>query len=123
MVLLAFVAADHQAANALVGQQSLIDREIGQVGLDSDALLRVQWLAGLDRVERSGRITWVVGERVRRQTRRQVITHGSTLRSGAGIAPAVHTVVVGVLVSDLKISRAEGGVNQITWVRADKMDI
>jgi hypothetical protein len=51
-----------------------------------------------------------------------VIAHGSTLRSGAGIAPAVHAVVGPGLASDRWILRARASVNPITWVRADTMD-
>ncbi|MDT5125040.1 MAG: hypothetical protein QOH54_684, partial [Mycobacterium sp.] len=55
-----------------------------------DAFLRIQRLARFDGVERCGRVAGVVGERVGRQTRRQVVAHASTLRSTAVIAPAVH---------------------------------
>ena len=89
VVLLAFVAAHHQTANSLVRQQCLVDRQIGEIGFDGDALLRVQRLARLERVERRRRIARVIGERVGRQTWRQVVTHGSTVRSPAGIAPAL----------------------------------
>ena len=89
VVLLAFVAAHHQAANSLVRQQCFVDGQIGEIGLDRGALLRIQRLARLDRVQRRRRVARVVGERVGRQTRREVVAHGSTLRSRAGIAPAV----------------------------------
>ena len=81
MVLLAFVAAHDQAANSLVRQQCLVNREIGQIGLDRGPLLRVQRLPGLQGVERSRGVARVVGERIGRQTRREVVAHDSTLRS------------------------------------------
>jgi hypothetical protein len=89
VVLLALVTAHHQTANSLVRQQCFIDCKVGEVGLDRGAFLRVQRLAGFQSVECSGRIARVIGERIRRQTRREVISHGSTLRSGTGIALAV----------------------------------
>ena len=75
VVLLAFVAGHHQAANSFVRQQCLVNRQVGEIGLDRGPLLRVQRLAGLDFVERRRRVTRVIGERVRRQTRWQVVTH------------------------------------------------
>jgi hypothetical protein len=88
MVLLTFIAAHHQAANTLVRQQSFVYRKVGEVGFDRHLLLGIQWLARLDGVQRRRRIAWVVGKWIGRQTRREVVAHGSTLRSRAGIAPA-----------------------------------
>ena len=79
----------HQAANSLVRQQCFIYREVGQIRLDSGALLGIEWLPRLDRVEGRRRVAGIVGERIWRQTRWQVISHDSTLRSAAHIAPAV----------------------------------
>jgi hypothetical protein len=73
--LLTFVAAHHKSANALVRQQCFIDRQIGEVGLDRHPLLLIQGLAWLDGVQRRRRITGVVGERVGRQTRWEVVAH------------------------------------------------
>jgi hypothetical protein len=96
VVLLAFITADHKSANSLVRQQRFVYRQIGQVGLHRGALLRVKWLPGFEGVERSRGVARVIGERIRRQTRWQVVTHGSTLRSGTGIAPAVAKVSPGM---------------------------
>jgi hypothetical protein len=52
VVLLTFVATHHETANTFVGQQGLIDRQVGQVGLDCQPLLGVQRLAGLDSIQR-----------------------------------------------------------------------
>jgi hypothetical protein len=41
VVLLAFVAAHHQAANSLVSQKSFINGQVRQIGLDGDPLLEV----------------------------------------------------------------------------------
>jgi hypothetical protein len=93
VVLLAFVAADHQTANSLVRQQRLVHRQVGEIGFDRGPLLRIQRLARLERIKRRRGIARVIGERIGRQTRWQVITHASTLRSGTGIAPAVGKLV------------------------------
>lgn len=58
VILLAFITANHEAADSLVGQQCLIDREVGEILFDRDPLLRVERLTRLDRIER-GR--WIVG--------------------------------------------------------------
>ena len=89
VVLLAFVAAHHQTANSLVRQQRFVHRQVGEIGLDSGPLLRVQRLARLDCIKRRRGVARVIGERIGRQTWWQVITHDSTLRSSTGIAPAV----------------------------------
>jgi hypothetical protein len=89
VILLAFVAAHHETANSLVRQQRLVYREVGEIGLDRSSFLRVQRLAGLECIERRRRVARVIGERIGRQTRWQVISHESTLRSSTGIAPAV----------------------------------
>ncbi|BBZ45710.1 hypothetical protein MPRM_29910 [Mycobacterium parmense] len=75
MVLLAFVAAHHESADAAVGQQGLVHGQIGQVGLDRHALLLIERLARLYGVQRRRRVTGVVCERVGRQTRREVVAH------------------------------------------------
>lgn len=79
VVLVALIAADHQTAEPPVGEQCFVDREIGQIGLHRGAFLRVQWLAGFQSVQRRRRVTGVVGERVGRQARRQVVAHVSTV--------------------------------------------
>src|ERR1700730_347052 len=89
VVLLAFVAAHHQTANSLVRQQRLVHCQVCEISLDRGPLLQVQRLPWLDGVEGRRGVARVIGERIRRQTRWEVITHVSTLRSGAGIAPAV----------------------------------
>jgi len=113
VVLLAFVAAHHQAANSLVRQQSFIDSQVGEVGLHRGPLLRIQRLARFQGVKCRGWVARVIGERIGRQTRWQVITHDSTLRSATGIAPAVDR-------------RATAGIRGTVWnqssdVNADKM--
>ena len=47
----AILAGHHQTANAAVAKQRLIDCEVGQVGFDRGAFLRVQRLAGFESVE------------------------------------------------------------------------
>jgi hypothetical protein len=89
VVLLALVAAHHEAANSLVRQERLVHREVGEISLDRGSLLGIQWLARLERIKRRRGVARVIGERIGRQTRWQVITHDSTLRSPTGIAPAV----------------------------------
>src|SRR5882757_7583769 len=89
VVLLAFVAAHHQAADSLVSQQRLVYRKVCEIGLDRGPLLWVQRLARLEGIKSRRGVARVIGERIGRQTRWQVITHGSTLRSPTGIAPAV----------------------------------
>lgn len=79
VILVAVVTAHHQAADSPVGQQCFVDREIGQIGFHSCALVRVQGLAGLQSLQRSRRVTRVVSERVGRQARRQVVAHVSTV--------------------------------------------
>ncbi len=69
VVLLTFVAAHHQATNTFVCQQGLVDRKVGEVGLDRGALLRIQRLARFEGVKRRRRVAWVVGERIGWQTR------------------------------------------------------
>ena len=61
-------------------QQCLVDREVGQIGLDRSALLGIQRLPGFQCVQSRRRVTRVVGERVGRQAWWQVVAHGSTLR-------------------------------------------
>ena len=68
-------------------QQRLVDRQVGQIGLDRGALLRIQRLSRLQRVQRGRRVGGVVGERIWWQAWWKVVAHGSTLRSAAGIAP------------------------------------
>jgi hypothetical protein len=89
MVLLAFVTAHLETANSLVRQQRFVHRQIGEIGFDRGPLLRVQRLARLECIKRRRRVARVIGERIGRQTRWQVISHESTLRSRPGIAPAV----------------------------------
>ncbi|BBZ79765.1 hypothetical protein MANY_51020 [Mycolicibacterium anyangense] len=87
VVLLAFVAADHQSADALVGEQGLIHRQVGQISFHRSTFLGVQGLAGLQCIERRRGIARVVGERIWRQAWWKVVAHASTLVSTAGIAP------------------------------------
>jgi len=77
VILLALIAAHHQTANSLVRQQRFIHGQIGQIGLYRCAFLRVEWLTGFEGIQRSRRVARVIRERVRRQTRRQVVSHGS----------------------------------------------
>lgn len=77
MVLVAVIAAHHQAADALACQQRLVDGEVSEVGFDGGAFLRVQRLARLQSVQRRRRITRIVGERIRRQAWWQVVAHAS----------------------------------------------
>ena len=95
VVLLALVAADHEAANSLVRQQCFVDGEVCQIGFDSGAFLRVQRLPRLQGIERRRRIARVVGERVRRQSWWQVVSHAPRLRNRPGIPPAVARHVAG----------------------------
>ena len=88
VVLLTLVAAHHESANSLVRQQGLVNRQVGQVGLDRHSLLLIQGLSRLDGVQRRRRVAGVVGERVGRQTRREVVAHASSLRKRAVITPA-----------------------------------
>src|SRR4029079_4662745 len=97
VILLTFVAADHQPANALVGQQCLVHGKIGQIGLDGNAFLRGERLARLQCVERRGGVARIIGEGVGRQTRWQMVTHSTTLLSTPGVAPAVEAVNRGSL--------------------------
>ena len=87
VVLAAVVAAHHETSDTAMRQQRLVDREIAEIGLHRRALIGVQWLAGLKRVQCRRRITGIVGERVGRQGRWQVVAHRSRLRSARGIAP------------------------------------
>jgi hypothetical protein len=80
MLGVAVVAAHHQTADAFAGQQSLIDREVGEVGFHGDALLGIQRLTGLECVQSRRRIARVIGERIGRQAWWQVVAHVSTLR-------------------------------------------
>ncbi len=89
VVLLTLVATHHQSANTFVRQQCLVNRQVGQVGLDRHPLLGVKRLTGLHVIQRRRRVAWIVGEWIGRQTGREVVAHGSTLRSRAGIAPAL----------------------------------
>ena len=57
VVLLTFVATHHKSANSPVRQQSFINSQIGQVGLDCDPLLLIQRLTWLDGVQRRRRVT------------------------------------------------------------------
>jgi len=91
VVLLALVAADHQAANTLGRQQSLVNSQVGKVGFDRHPLLRIQRLAGLDSIQRRRWVTGVVGKWVGRQTRWEVVAHASRLRSLASLALAVES--------------------------------
>jgi len=77
VILLAFVAGDHQAADPSVREQCLVDGQIGKIGLHRHPLLRVQRLRGLDVVEQRRGIARIVGERIGRQARWQVVSHGS----------------------------------------------
>jgi hypothetical protein len=58
-----------------VRQQSFVDGQIGQVGLDCHPLLLIQWLTWLDGVQRRRRVAGVVGKGIGRQTRREVVAH------------------------------------------------
>ena len=88
VVLLTFVATHHKSANSPVRQQSFINSQIGQVGLDCDPLLLIQRLTWLDGVQRRRRVTGVVGKRIGRQTRRKVVAHVSSVRKRAAITLA-----------------------------------
>jgi hypothetical protein len=70
-----------------VPQQCLVHGEIGQIGLYRGALLRIQRLSRLDRIQRSRRVGGVVGKRIWWQAWWKVVAHDTTLRSAAGIAP------------------------------------
>ena len=80
VVGVAFVAAHHKAADAAMGQQCLVHRQVGQIGFDRGALLGIQRLAGLQRVQSRRRVTRVVGEWIGRQAWWQVVAHVFTLR-------------------------------------------
>ncbi|CPU31903.1 Uncharacterised protein [Mycobacteroides abscessus] len=88
VILLAFITANHEAADSLVGQQCLIDREVGEILFDRDPLLRVERLTRLDSIERGRWIVGVIGERVRWQSRRKVVAHTLRVRSSPVHAPA-----------------------------------
>ena len=87
VVLVAVVAAHHQTADALVRQQGLIDREVGQVRFDSGTFLGIQRLAGLKRIQSSRGIMRVVGERVRGRPGGRWSRTPSHYASGTGSAP------------------------------------
>ncbi|COW70962.1 Uncharacterised protein [Mycobacterium tuberculosis] len=89
VVLLALVAAHYKSTNSLVRQQSFVYGQIGQVGLDGHPLLLIEGLARLDCLQCGRRVTGVVGKRIGRQTRRQVVAHPSTLRKHAVITPEI----------------------------------
>lgn len=52
-----------------MGQQGFVDGEVGEIFLDREALMRIQRLTGLDRIERGRRVGGVSGEGIRRQAR------------------------------------------------------
>jgi IMP dehydrogenase len=95
VILLAFVAADDETANSFVGQQGLVDGQVRKIRLDGGPLLRIEWLTRFQGVERRRRIAGIVGERVRRQSWWQVVSHAPRLRSLPGIAPALARHVAG----------------------------
>lgn len=88
VVLLAFVTANNQPANSLMGEQRLVDREVGEILLDRDPFLRIERLTRLDRVECGRRIMGIVGERIWWQSRRKVVAHTPRVRSSRVRAPA-----------------------------------
>ncbi|GAA3726815.1 hypothetical protein GCM10022238_46790 [Gordonia hankookensis] len=67
VVLVAVVAHHDESADPPLGQQCLIDREVGQILLDRHPLVLIERDAGLHRVERRGRIAGVICERVWRE--------------------------------------------------------
>lgn len=50
-------------------QQGFVYGEVCEIFLDREALMRIQRLTGLDRIERGRRIGGVSGEGIRRQAR------------------------------------------------------
>ena len=67
-----------------LGQQSLVDRKVGEVGFHGGAFLGIQRLTGLQRIQSGRRIARVVGEWIGRQAWWQVVAHASTLREQPG---------------------------------------
>ena len=66
VVGVAVIAAHHQTADATVGQERLVDREICQIGLHRGTLLRIEWLAGLKGIKSRRRVGRVIGEGIGR---------------------------------------------------------
>ncbi|GAB4604925.1 hypothetical protein MAHJHV58_47240 [Mycobacterium avium subsp. hominissuis] len=118
VILLALVAAHHESANTLVRQQRLVHGQIGEVGLDGHPLLLIQRLSRLDGIQRRRRITGVVGERIGRQTRWEVVAHASSLRSPAGITPAGSNPPFGSRLARAArpSKRTAGAAEPIGWV-------
>ena len=87
VIFLAVVADHDEAANSPVGEQRLVDGEIGEILLDREPFALVQGDAGLHRIQHRSRITGVVGERVWWEARWEMITHISTVTDSTTCAP------------------------------------
>jgi hypothetical protein len=79
VILVAVLAHDDQAADPTMGQQRFVDRQIGEILLDGDALVLVERDAGFHRVESRRRVAGVVGERIWRQSGWKMVTHNTTV--------------------------------------------
>lgn len=99
VVLLAVLAAHHEAADATMSEESLVYGEVSEIFLDCLPFLGVEWLTRLDGIECRGRVSGVAGKGIWRQTGRQLITHSTTVRRSGGSAPLVtRTCSVGGMV-------------------------
>ena len=66
VILFAVLARHDQTADAAVGEQCFVHREIGEVFFDCEAFLQIERLTGLELVECSRWIRGVTRKRVRR---------------------------------------------------------
>ena len=66
VILLAVLAAHDETADASVSEESLVHGKVRQIFLYGEPLLRIEWLAGFDRVEGGRGVGGVTGEGIRR---------------------------------------------------------
>lgn len=91
MVLAAVLAHDDQAAYTAIGQQGLVECEIGEILLDREPLVLVQRDTRLHAVQCGCGIAGIVGERIRREAGWQVVTHHTTVADPRVRAPQAFT--------------------------------
>ncbi len=87
VVLVAVITHDDEAPDAAVGEQRLVDGEVGQVFFDRQPLVLVQRDARLHAVQCGSGVARVVGERVRREAGWQVVTHPTTVADPGAVTP------------------------------------